>query len=194
MTIRNRIKELRQVPASELLPNPKNWRLHPEHQHNALREILAEIGIADACLARELPDGSLMLIDGHLRAETISTSEVSVLVLDVTEEEADKILLTRDPLAAMAGSDAEKFAELSDAKLPEEGELQNDSEEPKDEDQPSQDDVKVVKIFLSDENIEWFHESREKLEEKYGTEGVSETLTEALRRQHETATSQEPAS
>lgn len=192
MTIRNRIKELRQVPASELLPNPKNWRLHPEHQHNALREILAEIGIADACLARELPDGSLMLIDGHLRAETISTSEVSVLVLDVTEEEADKILLTRDPLAAMAGSDAEKFAELSDAKLPEEGELQNDSEEPKDEDQPSQDDVKVVKIFLSDENIEWFHESREKLEEKYGTEGVSETLTEALRRQHETAMSQEP--
>jgi hypothetical protein len=192
MTIRNRIKELRQVPASELLPNPKNWRLHPEHQHNALREILAEIGIADACLARELPDGSLMLIDGHLRAETISTSEVSVLVLDVTEEEADKILLTRDPLAAMAGSDAEKFAELSDAKLPEEGELQNDPEEPKDEDQPSQDDVKVVKIFLSDENIEWFHESREKLEEKYGTEGVSETLTEALRRQHETATSQEP--
>ena len=106
MNIRNRIKELRNVAASELRPNPKNWRTHPETQRNALRGILAEVGIAAACLARELPDGSLMLIDGHLRAETASGTTVPVLVLDVNEEEADKILATLDPLAAMAGSDA----------------------------------------------------------------------------------------
>jgi site-specific DNA-methyltransferase (adenine-specific) len=35
-----------------------------------------------------------------------------VLVLDVTEEEADKILLTLDPLAAMAESDAERIKAL----------------------------------------------------------------------------------
>src|SRR5690606_35133132 len=48
----------------------------------------------------------LELIDGHLRAEVTPEALVPVLVLDVTEAEADKILLTHDPLGAMAGSDA----------------------------------------------------------------------------------------
>ena len=43
-----------------------------------------------------------MLIDGHLRAETTLRASVPVLVLDVNEEEADKILATAHPLAAMA--------------------------------------------------------------------------------------------
>lgn len=112
MNIRNRVKELRHVPASELRPNPKNWRTHPKAQQDALRGILAEVGMADACLARELDDGSLMLIDGHLRAETIGEEIVPVLILDVDEAEADKILATLDPLAAMASSDAVKLDEL----------------------------------------------------------------------------------
>jgi hypothetical protein len=112
MNIRNRVKSLRMVPASDLRPNPKNWRTHPKAQQDALRGVLSEIGLADACLARELPDGSLMLIDGHLRAETLGDGAVPVLVLDVNEAEADKILATLDPLAAMAGSDAAKFDEL----------------------------------------------------------------------------------
>jgi ParB-like chromosome segregation protein Spo0J len=73
---------------------------------------LAEVGLADACLARELPDGSLMLIDGHLRAETLGDGDVPVLILDVNEAEADKLLATLDPLAAMAESDAVKLDEL----------------------------------------------------------------------------------
>jgi DNA modification methylase len=109
MKIRDRIRELRRVPASELRPNPKNWRLHPEAQAEALRGVLAEVGIADAVLARELADGSLMLIDGHLRAETLGDSTVPVLVLDVDEAEADKVLATLDPLAAMAEADAAKL-------------------------------------------------------------------------------------
>jgi len=112
MQIRNRIKELRHVPASSLKPNPKNWRTHPKAQQDALRGILAEVGMADACLARELDDGSLMLIDGHLRAETIGEEVVPVLILDVNEEESDKILTTLDPLSAMAGTDRDKLAEL----------------------------------------------------------------------------------
>ena len=106
MNIRNRVKELRHVPASDLRPNPKNWRTHPTAQRDALRGILAEVGMADAVLARELPDGSLMLIDGHLRAETLGDGDVPVLVLDVNEAEADKLLATLDPMAAMANSDA----------------------------------------------------------------------------------------
>jgi hypothetical protein len=53
-----------------------------------------------------------MIIDGHLHAETTPDAQVPVLVLDVTEEEADKILLTLDPLAAMAESDAERIKAL----------------------------------------------------------------------------------
>jgi ParB-like chromosome segregation protein Spo0J len=110
--IRDRIRELRRVPANLLVPNPKNWRTHPKAQQDALRGVLAEVGMADAVLARELPDGSLMLIDGHLRAETIADAKVPVLVLDVTEAEADKLLATIDPLAAMAETDGAKFDEL----------------------------------------------------------------------------------
>src|SRR5262249_31410111 len=85
MKIRDRIKELRRVRASELLPNPRNWRVHPKAQVQALRALLSEVGYADALIARELPDGRLQLIDGHLRAETTPDDIVPVLVLDVTE-------------------------------------------------------------------------------------------------------------
>jgi hypothetical protein len=81
-------------------------------QARALRALLSEIGYADARIARELPDGQLQLIDGHLRAETRPDVEVPVLVLDVSEEEADKLLLTLDPLAAMAETDAERVKAL----------------------------------------------------------------------------------
>lgn len=112
MQIKNRIKELRNVKASDLVPNPKNWRTHPTKQKDALKGILAEIGYADALLARELPDGKLMLLDGHLRAETTPEQEVPVLVLDLTEEEGDKLLATLDPLASLAEQDDEKLAAL----------------------------------------------------------------------------------
>src|SRR5580704_3925525 len=110
--IRDRIRELRRMRAKDLVPNPKNWRRHPKAQADALRGLLAEVGYADALLVRELSDGRLMLIDGHLRAETTPDSEVPVLVLDVTAEEADKILLTLDTLAAMAEADSERISKL----------------------------------------------------------------------------------
>ena len=112
MQIRDRIKELRRVRAGDLRPNPRNWRLHPPAQQDALRGLLADVGYADALLARELADGTLMLIDGHLRAETTPDAVVPVLVLDVDEQEADKILLTHDPLAGMATVSDQHLQEL----------------------------------------------------------------------------------
>jgi hypothetical protein len=112
MLIRDRIKELRRVKARELRPHPKNWRTHPTAQQDALRGVLAEIGYAGALLARELPDGSLELIDGHLRAETTPDVEVPVLVLDLDEEEAAKLLVLYDPLAGVAEANDEVLAEL----------------------------------------------------------------------------------
>jgi DNA modification methylase len=112
LLIRDRIRELRRVSARQLRPNPKNWRRHPKAQADALRGLLAEVGYADTLLVRELPDGSLMIIDGHLRAETTPDALVPVLILDVTEEEADKILATLDPLAAMAEGDTSRIKSL----------------------------------------------------------------------------------
>ena len=111
MKIRDRIKSLRRVKASDLAPNPRNWRTHPEAQADALRGILAEVGFAGAALARETPDG-LMLIDGHLRAELSPDAKIPVLVLDVTEAEADKILATFDPVGAMAEANEQALGEL----------------------------------------------------------------------------------
>jgi hypothetical protein len=112
MQIRDRVKELRRVRAGELVPNPRNWRTHPDAQRDALRGVLAEVGYAAALLVRELDDGRLEIVDGHLRAETTPDALVPVLVLDVDEAEAVKILLTHDPLAEMAEIDSERLSDL----------------------------------------------------------------------------------
>jgi len=110
--IRDRIKELRRVKASELRPNPKNWRIHPSSQQDALRGVLAEIGYADALIAREAADGTLELLDGHLRAETTPDMEVPVLIVDLTDAEADKLLATLDPMAALAETNKDQLGKL----------------------------------------------------------------------------------
>jgi hypothetical protein len=115
MEIRDRVVELKRVRAGDIVPNPKNWRRHPKIQADALRGLLNEIGIADALLARKLPDGSLQLIDGHLRKEIMPNEEVPVLILDLNEAEADKQLLSLDPLAGMAAADGERLQALLDS-------------------------------------------------------------------------------
>jgi DNA modification methylase len=112
MDIRDRIKELRRVPANELKPNPRNWRTHPKAQLDAIRGVLGEIGFAGAELARELPDGTLELIDGHARAQVAGEAVIPVLVLDVDQAEADKLLATFDPIGAMAGADKDQLDAL----------------------------------------------------------------------------------
>ena len=112
MQIRDRIKELRRVRADALRPNPRNWRGHPPAQQEALRGVLSEIGFAGALLARELTDGSLEIIDGHLRAETVADALVPVLVLDVNEAEANKLLATFDTIGAAATLDYESLNAL----------------------------------------------------------------------------------
>ena len=111
MMIRDRVKELRRVPASSLLAHPANWRRHPPAQQRALRGVLAEIGFADALIARETP-GGLQLLDGHLRQDVMGDALVPVLVLDLTEAEGDALLATLDPLAAMAQHDQEALLAL----------------------------------------------------------------------------------
>ena len=111
MKIRDRIKDFRRVPSSELMPNPKNWRVHPETQKDGIRAVLSQIGYADAVIARETPDG-LQLLDGHLRTETVGESMIPTLIVDLNDEEADTVLATLDPLASLAETDVSALSKL----------------------------------------------------------------------------------
>src|SRR5438105_5866556 len=62
----------------------------------------SEIGFARSLLAYELPDGRLKLLDGHLRRDLDPDMTVDVEILDVNDDEARALLLSIDPLAALA--------------------------------------------------------------------------------------------
>src|SRR6516165_11476646 len=99
--VRNRIKGHRRVRAGDLVPHELNFRLHPQQQKAALQALYREVGFARSLLAYELPDGRLKLLDGHLRRDLDPDMEVDVEVLNLTDDEARKLLLTLDPLAAL---------------------------------------------------------------------------------------------
>lgn len=107
MEIRNRIKALEYIHTRDLVAHPGNWREHPKAQADALLGVLKEVGIAGALLAyrSERQGGALVVIDGHLRKDA-APQKWPVLILDVDDSEADYLLATHDPLAAMATADA----------------------------------------------------------------------------------------
>jgi len=77
-----------------------------------MRGILSEIDYADALLARELPDGTLELVDGHLRQSLDPDQEVPVLVLDLDQDEAAKLMAVLDPLAGLAEANEKALESL----------------------------------------------------------------------------------
>ena len=118
-TLKNRIVAHRRVLAADLRPHPRNPRTHSPAQRAALNAILAEVGLARSVLAyvadadKPLGDAApLTLIDGHLRQEELRAAEVDVEILDVTDAEAEKLLLTLDPLAMLADYDRRALDEL----------------------------------------------------------------------------------
>jgi hypothetical protein len=120
--IRNRIKGHRRVRAGDLVPHEFNFRLHPEGQRAAQEALYNEVGFARSLLAYELPDGRLKLIDGHLRREMDPDMEVDVEILDVNDDEARALLLSIDPLAALAQTQEQlhqRLMELTPALSPE---------------------------------------------------------------------------
>lgn len=206
MQIRNRIKEMRLVPAGSIRPNPKNWRTHPKNQQDALRGVLSEVGIADAVIARECEDGGLMLIDGHLRTETLGNELIPVLVLDVSEAEADKLLATMDPLAELARTDESKlgallqtittesealesmlsamvdFDDLGLDATEEEDDL-NDSNPDDAPDEPPPSGVRMVQLFFNEQTIVLFQERIDALSRAYGLDNITDTVFEAIYRE-----------
>jgi DNA modification methylase len=109
--VRDRIVELVRVRAGDLVDHEANWRRHPARQRAALAAMLEEIGYANALVARRDGD-AIILIDGHLRKSLDQDQVVPVLVLDVTAAEAEKLLLTLDPISALARPHPEALAAL----------------------------------------------------------------------------------
>jgi hypothetical protein len=48
-----------------------------------LNALLGKVGIADALIAREMPDARLQLLDGHLRADLDKRAAWPVLITDL---------------------------------------------------------------------------------------------------------------
>ena len=109
--MRSRIKELRYVKASELVADPRNYRRHPERQRRAMAAMLGRLGHVNAVVARETPEG-LVLIDGHLRAGLDPSQSIPVLVVDLDERESGEALATLDPLGAMGETDDGAYESL----------------------------------------------------------------------------------
>jgi hypothetical protein len=109
---RNRIVGHAEVAPTELVPNPANWRSHPQDQHRALEGALGEVGWVAQVLVNRTTGH---IVDGHLRVElALARNEASVPVtyVQLTEEEERLVLASLDPLAAMAQAEKEALAAL----------------------------------------------------------------------------------
>lgn len=91
---RNELKNIEGVKASELIPEPKNPRVHGHEQREAMVAVLTQFGKCSSLQAIETPDG-LMLLDGHLRQDLDAAEEWDVEILDLRPEEADLLLRRR---------------------------------------------------------------------------------------------------
>lgn len=114
---RDRIQSLTRVPASQIKGAAWNWRTHPDEQRKAVSASMVELGFIDPLDCRKLDDGTYELIDGHLRRDLVHAdvgpdTMIPIIVTDLTEDEAKKAILVKDPLAAMAGESADKLREL----------------------------------------------------------------------------------
>ena len=98
---RNRIIDHRTVRAGDLLPDPRNWRLHPEAQSEALNTMLERVGWADSVIVRKDGD-DLILVNGHLRASMDPEEMIPAQITDLSFEEAGEILATLDSIELMA--------------------------------------------------------------------------------------------
>lgn len=119
---RNRIAGHGTEAPDQLLANPRNWRIHPKEQQEALAAVLDRVGwVQDVIVNRTTG----YVLDGHARVGlAISRGEaaIPVVYVDLDEEEEALMLASLDPLAAMAVTDEEALASLVDG-LVTEGDL-----------------------------------------------------------------------
>jgi hypothetical protein len=125
MTFRDRVKDLIRLKPSEIVCNPANWHEHPSEQIDFFMGLLAEVGFAGVCMVFLNEDGKYELIDGEMRTKYSSDDDTPIpcVVLDVTRQEAQKLLAFYDQIGQRGiTNDIKLFdlinaLELSDASL-----------------------------------------------------------------------------
>jgi len=109
---RNRIVGYGELPVSEIVKNPNNWRTHPKPQEDALHGVILEVGWVQTVLVNQRTG---RLVDGHLRvalAEKHGMASVPVTFVDLSESEEAEVLATLDPISAMAGASADALDQV----------------------------------------------------------------------------------
>ena len=95
-----------------LVANPRNWRTHPPEQRAALEAELARVGWVQGVLVNRTTGN---LVDGHLRAKVAAErgeASIPVVYVELSLEEEARVLLSLDPLGAMAGTDQALLTDL----------------------------------------------------------------------------------
>ena len=101
---RNRIVGHGEEAPDQLLANPKNWRIHPKAQQDALSGVLDEVGWVQEVIVNKTTGH---VVDGHLRVSlAISRQEPTIPVkyVELSPDEEALVLATLDPLAGMAAT------------------------------------------------------------------------------------------
>lgn len=112
MSYKNRIIGSGVEDLDQIQFNPRNWRIHPLNQQDALKGILEEVGWVQEVIVNQRTGN---LIDGHLRCQLAAregAKTIPVKYVDLSEEEEALILSTLDPIAAMAATDRAKLDDL----------------------------------------------------------------------------------
>ena len=110
--IKNRIIGSGEEQLDQIMFNPRNWRIHPLSQQDALKGVLEEVGWVQQVIVNKRTGN---LIDGHLRCQLAAregASTIPVVYVDVSEDEEALVLATLDPIGAMAATDKQKLDEL----------------------------------------------------------------------------------
>jgi ParB-like chromosome segregation protein Spo0J len=110
--IQNRIVGSGEESLDQIQFNPRNWRVHPLNQQNALKGVLEEVGWVQEVIVNKRTGN---LIDGHLRCQLAAregAKTIPVKYVDLSEEEEALVLATIDPIAAMATTDRAKLDDL----------------------------------------------------------------------------------
>jgi len=117
VAVRQRIVRTVLIPARELKANAKNFRRHGDEQRRDVAALLDGIGQVAPVIGRDMPDGSVQLLDGHLRTDLADDREILVAVTDLNDAEAATVLAMLDYTASLATIDPALAAALAvDAK------------------------------------------------------------------------------
>jgi len=109
---KNRIIGSGEEQLDQIQFNPRNWRVHPLNQQNALKGVLDEVGWVQEVIVNQRTGH---LVDGHLRCQLAAregAKTIPVKYVDLSEDEEALVLASIDPIAAMATTDREKLNEL----------------------------------------------------------------------------------